>query len=214
MKKGADKQVKQASGARKGAEKKGAEKKGTDDQVSTGKKLGDLYELIEGMEVCMMTTRRFDGRLVSRAMQVQDRKQGTADLWFVTSSETHKLDELEAQPEVNLAFYNSKSREWVSVSGAATVMRNRDKIRELYKPDWKIWFGDEGGERNGGPNDPRIMLIFVEAHTVEYLKQDKPKPFILFEIARSLVTGKQAELGDQRMLTERELPHDAYTDAR
>ena len=210
MKKGAEKQV-----ARKEAvEKKGAEKKGRDEQVSTGKKLEDLYKLIEGMEVCMMTTRRFDGRLVSRAMQVQKRKQGTADLWFVTSSETHKLDELEAQPEVNLAFYNSKSREWVSVSGAATVMRNRDKIRELYKPDWKIWFGDEGGERNGGPNDPRIMLIFVEAHTVEYLKQDRPKPFVLFEIARSLVTGKPAELGDQRMLTERELPHDAYTDAR
>lgn len=210
MKKGAEKQV----ARKKAVEKKGAEKKGRDEQVSTGKKLEDLYKLIEGMEVCMMTTRRFDGRLVSRAMQVQKRKQGTADLWFVTSSETHKLDELEAQPEVNLAFYNSKSREWVSVSGAATVMRNRDKIRELYKPDWKIWFGDEGGERNGGPNDPRIMLIFVEAHTVEYLKQDRPKPFVLFEIARSLVTGKPAELGDQRMLTERELPHDAYTDAR
>ena len=215
MKKGAEKQVAGKKAVeKKGAEKKGAEKKGRDEQVSTGKKLEDLYKLIEGMEVCMMTTRRFDGRLVSRAMQVQQRKQGTADLWFVTSSETHKLDELEAQPEVNLAFYNSKSREWVSVSGAATVMRNRDRIRELYKPDWKIWFGDEGGERNGGPNDPRIMLIFVEAHTVEYLKQDRPKPFVLFEIARSLVTGKPAELGDQRMLTERELPHDAYTDAR
>ena len=214
-KQAAERQVAVNSGAGKGsAAKQGADRTTTHDQVPTGKKLGDLYELIEGMEVCMMTTRRYDGRLVSRAMQVQERKQGTADLWFVTSSETHKLDELEAQPEVNLAFYNSKSREWVSVSGAATVMRNRDRIRELYKPDWKIWFGDEGGERNGGPNDPRIMLIFVEAHSVEYLKQDKPKPFVLFEIARSLVTGKPAELGSQRMITERELPHDAYTDAR
>ena len=193
---------------------KEADKKNRDEQVSTGKKLEDLYKLIEGIEVCMLTTRRFDGRLVSRAMQVQDRKQGTADLWFMTSSDTHKLDELEAQPEVNLAFYNLKSREWVSVSGRATVMQNREKIRELYAPDWKAWLGDEGGERNGGPNDPRIMLIFVEAHTVEYLKKDRPAPFVLFELARGIVTGKAAQMGDQRTLTERELPHDAYQDAR
>ena len=40
------------------------DRKQADDNVSTGKKLEDLYKLIEGMETCMMTTRRFDGRLV------------------------------------------------------------------------------------------------------------------------------------------------------
>ena len=191
-----------------------ATRKNADNEVSRDKKLGDLYELIEGIETCMMTTRRYDGRLVSRAMQVQRREQGTADLWFMTSTETHKLDELEAQSEVNLAFYNSKSREWVSVSGTATVMTDRDKIRELYKPDWKMWLGDQGGDRNGGPNDPRIALIFVEAHSVEYLKKDRPAPMVLFELAKGMVTGHPPRLGDQRKLTDRELPHDAYEELR
>ena len=40
-----------------------ATRKNADNEVSRGKKLGDLYELIEGIETCMMTTRRYDGRL-------------------------------------------------------------------------------------------------------------------------------------------------------
>jgi general stress protein 26 len=66
------------------------------------------------------------------------------------ASTTKKLD------DVNLAYYNVKSREWVSVAGTAQVTQDRNLIRELYKPDWKAWFGDEGGDRDGGPGDPRL----------------------------------------------------------
>jgi tRNA C32,U32 (ribose-2'-O)-methylase TrmJ len=38
--------------------------KNRDDVVSTEKKLDDLYELIDGIEIAMFTTRRADGHLV------------------------------------------------------------------------------------------------------------------------------------------------------
>lgn len=28
---------------------------------------------------------------------------------------------------------------------------------------WKAWFGDEGGARDCGPDDPRLALILVDA---------------------------------------------------
>jgi general stress protein 26 len=155
------------------------------DDAPLGKKLEDLYELIEGIEIAMFTTRRPDGHLVSRPMATQTQAEGT-DLWFVTDIDTHKLDELDFDPNVNLAYYRDGTREWVSVSGAATVSRDRRAIRELYRPDWKAWFGDEGGERNGGPDDPRgIALILVDVHSVTYLKVNKPKPLVLFQVARA-----------------------------
>ena len=43
-----------------------------------------LYSQIEEIEVAMMTTRRPDGHLESRAMANQKRAEG-ADLWFVTA---------------------------------------------------------------------------------------------------------------------------------
>ena len=184
-----------------------------DTKTLTTKKLDDLYKLIDGIEIAMFTTRRADGQLVSRPMATQERVTGT-DLWFVTDISSHKLDDLRSDPNVNLSYYNVKSREWVSVAGTATVTQDRNLIKELYKPDWKAWFGDEGGEKNGGPDDPRLALILVEAHSVEYLVTTKPKPVVLFEVAKAMVTGNPPKVGEQRHLNERELRTDAAREAR
>ena len=71
--------------------------------VPLEKKLDELYGLIEGIEIAMFTTRRQDGRLVSRPMATQKREPG-ADLWFVTDVESEKIDELAADPNVALAY--------------------------------------------------------------------------------------------------------------
>ena len=168
------------------------------------KKLEDLYGLIEGIEIAMFTTRRSDGHLVSRPMATQTQAEGT-DLWFVTDIDTHKLDELEFDSHVNLAYYRDRTREWVSVSGTASVVQDRRAIRELYRPDWKAWFGDQGGERDGGPDDPRIALILVDVHSVTYLKVDKPRPVVLFEVAKAMATGTPPKIGEQRHVSPSEL---------
>jgi len=178
--------------------------KNLDNEAPLEKKLEDLYKLIDGMEVALMTTRRPDGYLVSRPMQTQQRTSGT-DLWFMANLESHKLEELATDPHVNLAYYRDRTREWVSVSGTAIISRDKRLIRELYEPDWRAWLGDEGGARDGGPDDPRIALILVEAHSVTYLKKDRPMPVVLFNIVKGMVTGEQPKTGDLRELTEREL---------
>jgi general stress protein 26 len=184
-----------------------------DTNVPTEKKLDDLYKLIDGIEVAMFTTRRADGHIVSRPMQTQERTSGT-DLWFMTNIETHTLDDLTTDPHVNLAYYDMKSREWVSVAGIATVSTDRELVRALYKPDWKAWLGDEGDERDGSENDPRITLILVEAVSVTYMKVTKPKPVVLFEVARAYVTGDPPRVGSVRNVTEREMQLGSEREAR
>jgi general stress protein 26 len=166
------------------------------------KKLDELYGLIEGIEIAMMTTRRADGSLVSRPMATQERLPGT-DLWFVTDNESDKIAEIDADPQVSLAYF--KNWEWVSVSGTATISTDRDMIRELYKPDWKAWFGDEGGERDGGPDDPRFALILVDATSAVYGKRNKSMPLAVFEVARGLVTGDKPDVADVERLDEGDL---------
>jgi len=172
--------------------------------MTPSKKIDDLYDLIEGIETAMFTTRRPNGQLVSRPMATQDRIEG-CDLWFVTNVDTHKLDELALDPHVNCAYYKSKTREWVSVSGLAHVSRNKSRIRQLYKEDWKTWFGDEGGDKDGGPNDPRIALIMVEAENATYMKANKPRPILLFEVLKARVTGSAPRIGDVREVTGAEM---------
>jgi len=188
-----------------------AVEKNTDNAVPTSKKLDDLYDLIDGIEIAMLTTRRADGHLISRPMQTQEHTTGM-DLWFMTNIESHKLDDLESDPHVNLAYYKDRSREWVSVSGLATITTDRKLVEALYKPDWKAWLGDEGGARDGSANDPRIALILVEAESVTYMKVTKPKPVVLFEVARAMVTGSPPKVGDIRTVTDRDLDRGAQRD--
>jgi len=170
-----------------------------DTEVPLEKKLDDLYALIDGIETAMLTTRRTDGHLVSRPMQTQRRTAGV-DLWFMSNADTHKFDELAYDPHVNVAFYKDRTREWVSVSGTAILSRDSNLVHGLYKPDWRSWLGDEGGKRDGGPDDPRIVLILVEAHSVTYSKQDRPLPFVLFEVAKGMITGEPPRVADLREL--------------
>lgn len=164
--------------------------------MAAQKHVDELYALVEDIEIAMLTTRRPDGQLVSRPMATQVRAAG-ADFWFVTSKETEKLDELESDPHVNLAYYDMKSREYVSVSGVAHLSEDRAKIRELYRPDWRAWFGGEG-EQAGTPEDPRMILIGVEAQSVVYMKVDKPRPVVLFEVVKGMLTGSEINVGEVR----------------
>lgn len=135
-------------------------------------RLNRLYELIEDIEVAMMTTRRPDGSLVSRPMATQRRAAG-AHLWFIARDDSRKIGEIVRDPNVNLSYYRDRTHEWISVSGAARVCRDRSKIRELYEPSWKAWFPDDGGLRDGGPDDPRMVLIGVEARFAQFQKLDR-----------------------------------------
>jgi len=157
--------------------------------------LEKLHEHIDDIEIAMMTTRRADGHLQSRAMATQKRAAG-ADLWFVTTDGTAKLRDLGVDPHVNLSFYKDRTREWVSVSGLAKISRDRAKIHELYAADWKIWFPDEGDPRHGTKDDPRMVLIGVDVHAAVFLEVNKPQPVVLFEMVKGWVTGTDPDIGE------------------
>lgn len=182
-----------------------------DEEVPLEKKLDDLYGLIDGIETAMLTTRRPDGSLVSRAMHTQRRTAGT-DLWFITNIESDKFEELALDPHVNVSYFRDRTREWVSVSGHAILSRDRDLIDSLYKPDWKAWLGDQGdGVRDGGARDPRIVLVLVEADSVVYSKSNRPIPLALFQIVKGMITGQPPKVADLREIDADELRREPGT---
>lgn len=158
-------------------------------------KLDRFYDLVESIEVAMLTTRRADGLLVSRPMATQARAAG-ADLWFVTAKDSPKLQEIAAESHVNLSYYKDRTREWISVAGRARIVTDRAKIHELYRPDWRAWFEDRGGAEDGGPDDPRLVLIAVDIVIAHFLELNKPQAVVLFEVAKGMITGKQPDFPD------------------
>ncbi|TPX66801.1 hypothetical protein SpCBS45565_g04155 [Spizellomyces sp. 'palustris'] len=193
--------------------------------------LADLYKLVDSIKICMMTTRRPDGHLVSRPMAV--RKRIGTDMWcvvnrrvqclwalvmciakcelkvtittyrFITNNQSHKLEELRFDPHVNLSFYKEATGEWVSISGTAEVKQDRSLVDALWGPDMKAWFNDLGdGIHTGDPDDPRVTVAQVKAFSAYYYVQDRSKPAVLYELAKSTLTGEAPELGKVRLIDE------------
>jgi len=130
---------------------------------SLKEKVEDLVAFVDRCKFCMMTTKPSDGILASRCMALAAKEGNGIDMIFHTNTESGKTDDLEANPEINLAFLNN-SGEWASISGKASVETDREKVRKYYSPALKAWIGDLGdGKHDGGPEDPRIGVIKVNA---------------------------------------------------
>jgi general stress protein 26 len=84
----------------------------------------------------------------------------------------------------------------VSVSGIAGITRDREKIHELWAPDWQVWFPKEGDPRHGTKDDPRMVLIGVDVHAAVFLEVNKPQPVVLFELVKGWITGSTPEIGE------------------
>ena len=153
-----------------------------------------MFELVEKTRTAILVTHREDGHLVARPMALQAEDPG-ADLWFVTSEGTGKLEEIDRDPHVNVTFFRKKS-EWVSIAGLAQVSRDRDRIRRLYRKDWRIFFSKEGDPRHGTPDDPRMVLLGVDVVSAVYAEQEHSTPVVLYEMAKGYLTGERPDIGE------------------
>ena len=118
-----------------------------------------LIELVNDAQVAMLTTTTADGRQVSRPMAVQE-AEFDGDLWFF-AYDSAKVSQIRATPEVNVSFSDVKHHAWISISGRAEVVHDRNKAESLYTPVLKAWFPE-------GLETPGLTLVKVHADSAEY----------------------------------------------
>ena len=79
---------------------------------------------------------------------------------FISDNTSHKQDELNTVDDVNVAFLDPSSTNWVSVCGKAKTHQDREQINKLWNPMVSAWFGDLGdGVHKGNKEDPRVCII-------------------------------------------------------
>ena len=149
--------------------------------------LRKLNELIKYIRIAMMTTVGEDGMPHSRPMATQQ-MESDGELWFFTLWSAHKTRELEENPKVNLAYADPNGNTYVSVSGTSHLLRDEEKMRELWNPLYRAFFPK-------GLEDPDLALLKVTVEHVEYWDAPSGKMMQLAGIVKSIVTGKHY-LGD------------------
>lgn len=154
-----------------------------------------LAELIKDIRVAMLTTEEDDGTLRSRPMATQFSEFDGA-LWFFTDSESPKVAEISHHQRVNVSYAEPKHERYVSVSGLAELVRDRDKIRELWNPAYKAWFPQ-------GADDPRIALLKVTVEKAEYWDSPGSSVVHLIGFAKAVATGERYEPGENEKIDMR-----------
>ncbi|MDG3007985.1 pyridoxamine 5'-phosphate oxidase family protein [Paludisphaera mucosa] len=116
--------------------------------------------MIRGIKVAMLTSVAPDGGLHSRPMATQEADfDGT--LWFFTRASSGKVEEIRHDSDVNVSYASPDDHRYISLSGRASIVRDAEKIRELWNPSYRIWFAQ-------GLEDPDLALLRVDVRIAQY----------------------------------------------
>ena len=143
--------------------------------------LSKFHDLLTRFDTGMLITHSGNNSLHARPMAVAQIEEN-CDLWFITSAESPKTLEIRSNDEVLVAFQNKRS-EFVSLAGRAEVIRNAQKLTELWQESFKVWFP-------GGQQDPSIVLLHVSGHQGEFWDNSGiNKASFALESLRAYLTG-------------------------
>lgn len=142
---------------------------------------------------------------VGRSMAVA--KRTGPDFLFLANKHASKFNDLDQNKEVQIAFQDLKTQDWISITGKAITTDNSDpRIKDVWSRAASAWFGDLGdGVHTGGPEDPRMTLIEIKANYVSYYKAEVGMLGYAKEVIAANITGGVANTGKLRELNAQDL---------
>lgn len=113
-----------------------------------------IQEMTDDAESCFFCTSEKAGESQGvRPMSVK-KADDQGRLWFLSASDSHKNQEINADPKVRIFLQGSEHAGFLMLDGHATISRDKERIDELWSPIMKTWFTE-------GKEDTRITVICV-----------------------------------------------------
>lgn len=153
-----------------------------DKTLSREEHVEKVRDLIKDSEIALLTMIAPEG-LVTRPMMTQE-VEFDGDLWFFTLEDTAKIDEIKADPSVNVGYVN-KNKSFISIRGAAEFVRDHHKKEELWNKAYEAVFNVEA-------DDPSLILIKVMVQSVEYWESGSMVKSA-FNFVRNMISDDKAE---------------------
>jgi general stress protein 26 len=157
-----------------------------------------LQELVRDIDIAMVTTVTPDGALRSRPMATREFNDD-GEIWFFTADDSGKASDIASEQAVNVSYAEPKKQRYVSVTGNASLIRDRERAEELWTPVVKAWFP-------GGLDDPHLALLCVRVETAEYWDTTANKMVQLYEMTKAATSGDDPDLGEHAKIDIRATP--------
>jgi general stress protein 26 len=153
-----------------------------------------VWEIMDDISICMVTTHA--GRhMRSRPMHaIPDRDEGC--IWFITDTRGAKEEEIAAAPDVCLAFADISDNTYLSIIGAAEMIRDPAKADELWSAEAQAWWPR-------GPRDPRVRVLRVRPERAEYWGTRGNWATVALKLMAARMAGRTPDLAESRKVNVR-----------
>lgn len=153
------------------------------EQVAVTQDVSKLLDKIKEVKYATLTTLDAQRRLHGRPMYTCAPGDDGA-LWFFSEKDAQKIDEIKANSQVGLGYSDPGNATYVTVAGTATVTDDKQKIKDLWREDFRGFFPK-------GADDPNLTLIKVEIENGEYW--DEPSNLFVraYAYAKAITTGEK-----------------------
>jgi general stress protein 26 len=144
-----------------------------------------IKDLAENIKTCMFCTYKGD-KLHSRPMSAQ-KIDDDGNLWFLSDKTSEKNEEILANSKVEL-FFSEPHDQFLTLHGHATILYDRDIIKELFTPIVKVWMPE-------GEDDPNLSVIKVVPDEGYYWNNKNGKVAAVAKMTVAFITGKTMDDG-------------------
>lgn len=129
--------------------------------MSKQEQMDKLQAMVNDIKYTMMTTRTHEDHLHSCPMNTTETSIGAKEIWFIGHSPSETVDNIKNNPEVNLAYVSQDDKNYLSITGRAELVEDKEKLDELWSMTYNAYF-------EHGKEDPKVQLIKVVPHGAEY----------------------------------------------
>ncbi|PZM14378.1 pyridoxamine 5'-phosphate oxidase family protein [Rhizobium tubonense] len=144
-----------------------------------------VWNLVDKIGFCMLATRSGE-HIKARPMSAYAEPLENS-IYFLTDVASDKDEEITRWPNVCLAFADTRGQKYVSLSGVAVVINDRELIKELWATPAKAWWEDE--------DDQSIRVLKVTPTSAEYW--DSPGTVISYiMMAAAAISHTKPDIGD------------------
>jgi general stress protein 26 len=151
-----------------------------------------VWEMAKKIGTCMLVTSTGAGMRARPMHALPDRDRGC--IWFVTDHRGAKDEEIKDSPVVCLAFADTGSNTYLSITGGAEVLRDVAKAKELWSNEAQAWWPN-------GPADPEVRVLRIVPEKAEFWDTRGNSITVALKLVAARATGRPPELGENKKVS-------------
>ncbi len=148
-----------------------------------------VWEIIEKVGVCMLTTRSPNGELRSRPVEARASREDGC-IYVVTDLRSAKEFEVERDPHIGLSFIDQQTNTYVAIVANGAITTDSGQVQRWWRSSDGIWWK--------GPDDPNVCVLQVALIAASVWDGPSSKAVEIFEFIKAKVTGAKPNLGENR----------------